>query len=312
MKSFYNHLLRLTIHLFRIAGMSTHSLFRQVSRLQLLHVDITILAQLPPLYKSAEEIEGLRKAGRFNAQVMDFIRPHVKVGVTSNELNDLVHEYTLDHGHTPACLGYPGHKVPFPKSICTSVNDVVCHGVPNDIPLKEGDIINVDLTSIVEGWHGDSSEMFMIGEVSPTAKRLVQVTFDALHVGIDAIRPFGRVTDIGTAIYRFARQNKFGVVKQYQGHGVGRKFHQKPDVPHYPEPSLSNCMIPPGVCFTIEPMLNEGTGKTNKPDADGWTVRTKDRKLSAQFEHTILMTEKGPEILTLTENGPQKGDTLGE
>lgn len=259
-----------------------------------------------PIYATEEERNGLRAAGRFNAQVMDFIRPYVRAGVTTAELDRLVHEYTLDHGHTPACLGYGG----FPKSICTSVNEVVCHGIPDETMLKEGDIVNIDITTIVNGWYGDSSETFMIGEVSETARRLVQVTHDALYVGIRAIKPFGRVNAIGKAIYQYAKQYGFSVVREYQGHGLGREFHQEPGVPHFPHPASYKDVVRPGTCFTIEPMLNVGEWKTETDKADGWTVRTVDRTLSAQFEHTILMTEEGPEILTLTQHGPQEGDLL--
>lgn len=262
-----------------------------------------------PVYNE-EEREGLREAGRFNAQLMDFIRPSVQPGVTTAELDRLVYEYTLDHGHTPACLGYPGPKCPFPKSICTSVNEVVCHGIPDETPLKEGDIVNVDLTTIVNGWHGDSSETFLIGEVSEEARRLVQTTFETLYVGIRAAIPYGSVFEIGRAIYEFATARGYGVVREYQGHGVGREFHQEPGVPHIPDPAASRVILKPGNCFTIEPMLNLGTWRTVQDKRDGWTVRTKDGKISAQFEHTILMTEEGPEILTLTEHGPQKGHTF--
>jgi methionyl aminopeptidase len=255
-----------------------------------------------PTYGKAERA-GLRKAARFNAQLMDFIRPHVKAGVTTGQLDRLVHEYTLDHGHIPACLGYQG----FPKSICTSINEVVCHGIPDKTVLREGDIINVDLTTIVDGWYGDKSETFMIGEVSETARRLVQVTFDSLFRGIRAIKPNGRINDIGQAIFDHARSHGFEVVREYQGHGIGRQFHQDPGIPHFPHPNNVSDVIPPGVCFTIEPMLNVGTWETVLDHTDKWTVRTKDGSLSAQFEHTILMTESGPEILTLTKDGPQEG-----
>ncbi|MCH8828492.1 MAG: type I methionyl aminopeptidase [Planctomycetes bacterium] len=261
-----------------------------------------VLAKKAPVYNE-EERNGLRVAGRFNAQLMDFIRPHVQAGVTTNEIDRLVHGYTLDHGPIPACLGYKG----FPKSVCTSVNEVVCHGIPDDAVLREGEIVNVDLTTIVNGWYGDQSETFTIGEVAAEARRLVQVTFDALYVGIRAIEPFGRVYDIGRAIYEFATERGYGVVREYQGHGLGREFHQKPDIPHMPEPKSGRVILKPGNCFTVEPMLNCGSWRTVQDKQDGWTVRTKDRRLSAQFEHTILMTEDGPEITTLTQHGPQAG-----
>jgi methionyl aminopeptidase len=255
-----------------------------------------------PVY-SEEERNGLRTAGRFNAQLMDFIRPHVAAGITTNEIDRLVHEYTLDHGHIPACLGYQG----FPKSVCTSINEVVCHGIPDATVLRDGDIVNVDLTTIVSGWYGDQSETFLIGTVSDTARQLVQVTFDCLFRGIRAIKQNGRVNDIGRAIFDYARSHGFEVVREYQGHGIGRQFHQDPGIPHFPHPNNVSELIPPGVCFTIEPMLNVGTWETVLDHNDKWTVRTKDRSLSAQFEHTLIMTETGPEILTLTQNGPQEG-----
>ncbi len=261
------------------------------------------LLRRTPRY-TEQDREGLRIAGRFNAQLMDFIRPHVQPEISTGKIDRLVHEYTLDHGHTPACLGYKG----YPKSTCTSVNEVVCHGIPaDDVILKEGDIVNVDLTTIVDGWYGDQSETFFIGEVSETARKLTQATLDALYVGIHAIKPYSRVIDIGNAIYQFATSQNWEVVREYQGHGIGRQFHQQPSVPHFPHPSSYNDVVEPGTCFTIEPMLNEGTAKTRLDPHDGWTVRTLDGKLSAQFEHTIFMNEDGPEILTLTQDGPQEG-----
>ncbi len=259
-----------------------------------------------PLYLSEEDRQGLRAAGRFNAQLMDFLRPHVVAGVTPLELDRLAWTYTTDHGHTPACLGYKG----YPNTICTSVNDVVCHGIPNDVPLKEGDIINVDLTTIVNGWYGDQSETFLIGETSDEARRLVQTTFEALYRGIRACRPNCTVRAIGQAIQTFARAAGYGVVREYQGHGIGRAFHQEPGIPHFPDMASGRHILKPGTCFTIEPMLNAGRWRTRVDSRDNWTVRTMDGSLSAQFEHTILMTEDGPEILTLTQDGPQEGDTV--
>lgn len=257
-----------------------------------------------PLYLDESEREGLRAAGRFNAQLMDYVRPRVKAGATTLELDKLVFEYTMDHGHIPACLGYKG----YPNTICTSVNEVVCHGIPNKMPLREGDIVNVDLTTIVDGWHGDSSETFMIGRVSDEARRLVQATFDSLYLGINAIHPFGKITDVGHTIERFARSKGFSVVQEYQGHGLGREFHQEPGVPHYvPKTGASQVVIEPGMCFTVEPMLNVGTWRTMLDTRDKWTVRTMDLSLSAQFEHTVLIGPTGPEILTLTKDGPQPG-----
>lgn len=256
-----------------------------------------------PIYDE-EAREGLRRAGCFNAQLMDFIRPHVKAGATTLALDRLVYEYTLDHGHTPACLGYKG----YPNTICTSVNEVVCHGIPNKTALREGDIVNLDLTTIVDGWHGDSSETFLIEPVAEDARKLVQIAFDAMHVGIDTIQPYGKLTEIGRSIDRFARLRGYSVVQEYQGHGLGRQFHQEPGVPHYvPKLNPSQVILEPGLCFTVEPMINTGTWRTMLDKRDKWTVRTMDLSLSAQFEHTVLVTESGPEILTVTEHGPKPG-----
>lgn len=256
-----------------------------------------------PIY-DMQEREGMRRAGRFNAQLLDFLRPHVKAGVTTLELDRLALEYTRDHGHTPACLGYKG----YPNTICTSVNEVVCHGIPNRTALREGDIVNVDVTTIVDGWHGDSSETFLIEPVADEARQLVQTAFDCMHIGIDAVQPFGKLVEIGRAIERLARQRGYSVVQEYQGHGLGREFHQEPGVPHFvPKLNPSPVVLEPGMCFTIEPMINIGTWRTMLDKHDKWTVRTMDLSLSAQFEHTILVTESGPEILTMTEHGPKAG-----
>ncbi len=265
-----------------------------------------------PIHSTEEELSGLRTAARVNSQLLDHLRPHVRAGVTTNELDRMAAAYTEQHGHTPACLGYGGSatRQPYPNVICTSVNHVVCHGIPNDIPLKDGDIINVDLTTIVDGWHGDQSETFMIGDVSAAAKRLVQVTFDSMWKGIRACRPGGRITDIGHAILNHAQNNGFSVVREYQGHGIGRSFHQDPDVPHFPTPSSNRVVLKPGMCFTIEPMLNAGVWQTKTDKEDRWTVYTQDGALSAQFEHMVLITEDGVEVLTEIEGGPKEGDTL--
>jgi methionyl aminopeptidase len=247
--------------------------------------------------------KAMRRAGRFNAQLMDFIRPHVQPGISTGEIDRLVHQYTVKHGHVPACLNY----LNFPKSCCTSVNEVICHGIPGDYVLKEGDIVNVDITTIVDGWHGDQSETFLIGQCSDEARAVTQCAFDCLYLGIEAIRPNGRVSDIGDAIRAEAAKRQFSVVREYVGHGLGRKFHQDPSIPHYPTPASRKEQIPAGVCFTIEPMINAGTRHTVLDKRDNWTVRTRDGRLSAQFEHTVLMTDNGLEILTLTDQGPQRG-----
>jgi methionyl aminopeptidase len=269
------------------------------------------------LLLSPAEQDAMRAAGRFNAQLMDFIRPHVKAGVTTGEIDRLVHQRTLEHGHIPACLGYQG----FPKSCCTSVNEVVCHGIPGPYVLRAGDIVNVDLTTIVDGWFGDQSETFVIGldsadsqeraKCSAEAIAVTQCALDCLYLAIDAVRPNGRVADIGRAIVPHAHGLGFSVVREYVGHGLGRRFHQDPSIPHFPNRQSFQERLPPGICFTIEPMINVGTHLTVLDKQDGWTVRTRDGRLSAQFEHTILMTEDGPEIVTLTENGPQRGHRFG-
>jgi len=257
-----------------------------------------------PLYLTEEERDGLREAGQFNGRVLDLVRAHIGPGVTTLQLDKLVYEFVKDHGHQPACLGYKG----YPCTICTSINQVVCHGIPDKKPLEEGDIVNVDMTTIVNGWYGDSSETFLIGRVQPEAVRLTQVAFDAMHLGIEAAQPFGKLTDIGRAIERYVLSHGMSVVQEYQGHGIGREFHQEPGVPHYvPKMGASQEVLAPGMCFTIEPMVNLGTWRTFLDERDQWTVRTLDQSLSAQFEHTILMTESGPEVLTYPPNGPRSG-----
>jgi methionyl aminopeptidase len=261
-----------------------------------------MLLRFSHLQLNTEQRDLMRRAGQFNARLMDHLRAFVKEGATTGSINKVVHEYTLDHGHCPATLDYHG----FPASCCTSVNEVICHGIPGDYSLKAGDIVNVDITSIVDGWYGDQSETFLIGEVSDDAREVTQCAFDCLYLGIDAIKPNGRVSDIGDAIVSEAHDRGFSVVREYVGHGLGQQFHQDPSIPHFPNRQSRTECIPPGVCFTIEPMLNVGTRQTVLDKTDHWTVRTRDAKFSAQFEHTILMTEDGPEILTTTENGPPR------
>lgn len=255
------------------------------------------------LHLAKAEREAMRRAGLFNAELMDFVRPSIEPGITTGEIDQLVHDYTLDHGHVPACLGYQG----FPKSCCTSINEVICHGIPGDRVLKEGDIVNIDLTTIVDGWHGDSSETFLIGETSDGARAVTQCSFDCLHAGIDALKPGCRVSDIGDAIVSLAESRGFSVVREFVGHGIGRNFHQEPTIPHYPTRQSRRDRLIPGMCFTVEPMINVGGRHGITDRRDGWTVRTKDGSLSAQFEHTVLMTEEGPAILTATAKGPQRG-----
>ncbi|MDC1141624.1 methionyl aminopeptidase [Planctomycetota bacterium] len=263
-----------------------------------------------PLLLDESERNQMRKACAFNAKLMDEVRDFVKPGIKTIEIDKFVHEYTVSHGHTPATLGYgasSGTHPPFPASLCTSVNDVICHGIPNEYELKDGDIINCDLTSIVDGWHGDQSETFFIGEVSDDARAVTQASFDSMWLAIDAIKPCSKVIEIGRAIVKHARATGFSVVQEYQGHGIGRVFHQKPHIPHFPDRFHGSAVLEPGICFTIEPMLNVGKAKSKLDRKDGWTVYTIDGELSAQFEHTILMTEQGPEIMTQTKNGPRKG-----
>ena len=254
------------------------------------------------------ERQKMRAAGRFNAQLMDFIRPYVQEGITTAEIDRLVDEYTRDHGHIPACQGYPGEYGPFPKSCCISVNEVICHGIPSNYVLRAGDIVNVDLTTIVDGWHGDQSETFLIGDVTPEVVAVVQCAFDSLHLAIAALAPGCAVSVIGETIVAFVKkQHGFGVVDKYVGHGIGTKFHQLPNIPHVPTRASRSELLLPGMCFTIEPMINQGTPHSVFDERDGWTVRTRDGRVSAQFEHTVLMTETGPEILTTTSAGPRAG-----
>jgi methionyl aminopeptidase len=262
-----------------------------------------MLRSKPELLLIGYERDAMREAGEFNARIMDFIRPYVKAGITTGEIDRLVHEYTLDHRGIPACLGYHG----FPKSTCISVNEVVCHGIPGAYELKDGDVVNVDITTISNGWLGDQSESFLIGDVSRETRQVTQCAFECLHLAIDALRPGCRVAEIGRAITNHAHKQNFGVVREFVGHGIGRRFHQEPSIPHYPTRQSHIDRLPPGICFTVEPMINAGTRETVLDRLDGWTVRTRDGKISAQFEHTVLMTEDGPEILTLTEDGPQEG-----
>lgn len=253
------------------------------------------------------EADAMRAAGAFNAALLDYVRPYMRAGLTTGEIDRLVYDYTVARGAKPATLGYHG----YPYSCCTSVNEVICHGFPGKYVLQEGDIVNVDVTSIVDGWYGDQSETFLIGEVSETARRLTQCSFDSLWAAIDAITPGCRIAEVGKAVVATAKKAGFSVVEQYVGHGLGRKFHQRPNVPHVVNQYARENRLEPNTCFTIEPMINEGKPGTILDKKDGWTVRTIDGKLSAQFEHTILMTEDGPEPLTLTKLGPQKGDQIG-
>ncbi|MBI5040796.1 MAG: type I methionyl aminopeptidase [Gammaproteobacteria bacterium] len=245
--------------------------------------------------KSPAEIDKMRIAGRLAALVLQMIRPHVKAGVTTGELDRICHDYIVnDLDSIPAPLNYRG----FPKSICTSLNHQVCHGIPSaDKTLKNGDILNIDITVIKDGFHGDTSRMFMIGEPSVQAKRVVKVCYESMRIGIEMVKPGVRLGDIGHAIQKHAEAANFSVVREYCGHGIGREFHEEPQVLHYGTPGTGMELVP-GMTFTIEPMINAGKRDT-KLLPDGWTVVTKDHSLSAQWEHTVLVTEKGFEVLTL-------------
>jgi len=244
--------------------------------------------------KTPDEVEKMRIAGHLAADVLHMIRAHVQSGITTNELDKICHDYIVNEQNAiPAPLNYHG----FPKSICTSVNHQVCHGIPGNRRLKNGDIVNIDVTVIKEGFHGDTSKMFFIGRPSILAQRLVDVTHKAMWKGIELVRPGARLGDIGHAIQRFVESNGYSVVQEYCGHGIGRGFHEDPQVLHYGSPD-TGITLQPGMTFTIEPMVN--AGKRNvKLLPDGWTVVTKDRKLSAQWEHTVLVTPSGYEVLTL-------------
>ncbi len=245
-----------------------------------------------------EDFTGMRRAGRLAAETLDFITPYVRPGVTTDELDRLCHGFTLDHGAIPAPLNYRG----FPRSICTSINHVVCHGIPGDRKLAEGDIVNIDVTPILDGWHGDASRMYLVGERIPVkARRLVDVTFEAMMLGIAAIRPGLHLGVIGEAIQRHAESHRFSVVRDFCGHGVGRIFHDAPSVVHFGRPEDGPVMRE-GMIFTVEPMINAGRWEV-KILGDGWTAVTKDRSLSAQFEHSIGVTAEGCEIFTLSPAG---------
>ncbi|MDX9995324.1 MAG: type I methionyl aminopeptidase [Rhodocyclaceae bacterium] len=255
--------------------------------------------------KTPAEVEQMRIAGRLAGEVLDYIQPFVKPGVTTEELDRLCHDYMVnEQGCIPAPLNYapPGYA-PYPKSICASVNHQVCHGVPNDRPLKKGDIVNLDITTIKDGWHGDTSRMFPVGDgVSILGNRLMRITHECLWLGIAAVRPGAHLGDIGAAIQRHAEQNGFSVVREFCGHGIGRRFHEEPQVLHYGKPG-TGIRLEPGMVFTIEPMINAGKAAISELP-DGWTIVTKDRSLSAQWEHTVVVTATSVEVLTLSAGAP--------
>jgi methionyl aminopeptidase len=268
-----------------------------------------------------EAFEGMRKAGRISAECLDMLIPHVVPGVSTSRLDDLARQYLLDNGSTPACLFYKGYR----HTVCTSVNHVVCHGIPGPKLLKEGDIVNIDVTGIVDGWHGDTSRMYAVGETPRKAMRLMDVTYECLMKGIEAVKPGARVGDIGAAIQAHADQFKYSVVEAFCGHGLGRVFHDAPNILHFhkkrparlrgheeqEDQREGDLPLKPGMIFTVEPMINLG-----RPDvallSDGWTAVTRDRSLSAQYEHSIGITETGVEIFTLSPKGLHTPHTSGE
>lgn len=246
------------------------------------------------LIKTPEQIEGIRRAGVLNTAVLDMVAEHIKAGISTEDINTLVHEFTVGHGGIPAPLNYEG----FPKSVCVSVNDVVCHGIPSaDEILQEGDIVNVDVTTILDGYFADASRMFIIGKTSPEKEKLVQVAKECLEIGMEAAKPYCFVGDIGNAIAHHAHKNGFTIVRDLCGHGTGNHFHEEPDVEHYGRKGTGMLLVP-GMVFTIEPMVNMGDWQVVVDEEDGWTVYTEDYSPSAQWEHTLLMTEDGLEIIT--------------
>ena len=246
------------------------------------------------LIKTPEQIEGIRRSGAVNTGVLDLVAKEIKAGMSTAEIDRLVYDYTVAHGAVPAPLNYEG----FPKSVCTSINEVVCHGIPSeDEILQEGDIINVDVSTILNGYYSDASRMFIIGKTTPEKEKLVRVTKECLEIGMRAAKPFGFVGDIGNAIQRHAEKNGFSVVRDLCGHGVGLAFHEEPEVLHFGRKGTGMLLVP-GMVFTIEPMINMGSWHVFIDEDDGWTVVTEDEEPSAQWEHTFLMTENGLEILT--------------
>lgn len=248
------------------------------------------------IIKTESEIEKMRIAGKLAAEVLEMIEPHVVPGATTNQLNDICHDYIVNVQQAiPAPLNYRG----FPKSICTSINHQVCHGIPSDKKLKSGDIVNIDITVIKDDYHGDTSKMFCVGEVSQHARRLVRITQESMYKGIEQVKPGATLGDIGQAIQKFAESHRYSVVREFCGHGIGKAFHEEPQVLHYGKAGTGE-ILKTGMIFTIEPMINLGKRHV-KVLADGWTAVTKDRSLSAQWEHTVLVTADGYEILTLRE-----------
>jgi methionyl aminopeptidase len=260
--------------------------------------------------KTEEEIAAMRVACRLASEVLDYIAPHVRPGITTGALDTLCHQYMVEVQQTiPAPLNYapPGYR-PFPKSICTSVNHQVCHGIPGDKVLKHGDVLNIDITVIKDGFHGDTSRMFAVGEPSIAARRLSEVSFECMWLGIDQVRPGATLGDIGHAIQHHAEALGFSIVREFCGHGIGRKFHEEPQVLHYGRPGTGELLVP-GMIFTIEPMINAGRREIREL-ADGWTIVTKDHSLSAQWEHTVLVTDTGHDVLTVSSGCPSRPQRL--
>lgn len=248
-------------------------------------------------YYGPEGFKGMRRAGRLAAECLDSLYDMVEPGVTTQAIDDFIFDFGMSHGAYPATLNYRGYR----KSSCTSVNHVVCHGIPNEKPLREGDIVNIDVTFVLDGWHGDSSRMYGAGQMKRAAERLIEVTYECLMRGVDAIHPGGRMGDIGHAIQSYAETQRCSVVRDFCGHGVGRAFHEPPNVLHYGQADEGQ-EIKPGMIFTVEPMINLGRPHV-KLLSDGWTAVTRDRSLSAQFEHTVGVTETGVEVFTLSPSG---------
>ena len=250
------------------------------------------------MIKSQKEIEKMKVAGQLAAETLEMIDQYVKEGVSTGELDDICHDFiVIEINWIPACLNYKG----YPKTICTSINQVICHGIPDHKKiLKDGDIMNIDVTVIKDGYHGDTSKMYFIGNKKPHAERLVRITQESMYKGIEAVKPGVKLGDIGYAIQKYAESNHYSVVRDYCGHGIGANFHEDPQVLHYGVPN-TGMTLEEGMCFTIEPMLNLGSHKTKLSKKDGWTVETADGRLSAQWEHTILVTSNGSEILTKRE-----------
>ena len=246
------------------------------------------------------DFEGMRRAGRLAAETLDMIGPHVRAGVTTDELDVLIHEFTLAHGAVPACLNYRG----YPKSSCISINHVVCHGIPGERRLHDGDVLNIDVTSVVDGWYGDSSRMYAVGPIARRAAVLIDVTYEALMRGVAAIRPGATLGDVGHAIQVFVEGRRFSVVRDFCGHGIGRTFHAAPNVLHFGRPG-EGPVLKPGMFLTVEPMVNAGRHEVKILD-DGWTAVTRDRSLSAQFEHMVGVTDEGCEVFTVSPAGLHK------